>query len=735
MINTKNDNITQQFPITGMSCASCANAVEKTLQKVEGVAEASVNYANATATVHYSPKGLEAKILQQAVQAAGYDLVISDKETARHEAAEIKHAGQKTLLRNTILAFVFTLPIVALSMIWMNVPHAPFIMWALATPVVFVFGRQFFRNAWQQARHGSANMDTLVALSTAVAYFFSVFNTLFPSFWASRGLEVHVYYEAAALVITFILAGRLLEHRAKDSTAAAIKNLMGLAPEEVTQLLPDGSQQSVPISAVQKDDRLLAKPGEKIAVDGLVSSGNSFVNESMLTGEPVPVEKSEGKKVFAGTINQKGSLQYRAEEVGSNTVLSRIIEAVQQAQGSKAPVQKLVDKVASVFVPVVMGIAVVTLAVWLIFGGANGFSHGLLAMVTVLVIACPCALGLATPTAIIAGMGNGATHGILIKNAESLELAHKMDTLLLDKTGTITEGKPVVNNLVWESEHESGQSRDIFYSLEQQSEHPLAEALVEYLENKGAKKLEIQDFHSLTGEGISGKSSNETFLAISPAAAKKRGISISEKLKTQEKNWLQKATTVIYFANEKSCLAIAGISDSLKENSASAIQALQEAGMNIYMLTGDNAETAQAVAAATGIKNVRSGLLPADKARIVRDLQQEGNIVGMVGDGINDSEALASANVSIAMGAGSGIAMDVAAITLISSDLACYFPGHHFVAQNSPHHPAKSLLGVHLQRDWHSAGCRCALSCKRLPAKPHDSRCCHGPQQRECGAQ
>jgi Cu2+-exporting ATPase len=549
-------------------------------------------------------------------------------------------------------------------MFFMNIPYANYIMWALATPVM-VFGRQFFIGAWKQTKHGSANMDTLVALSTGVAYLFSVFNTLFPGYWHSRGLHPHVYFEAAAVVIAFILLGKLLEERAKGNTSSAIKKLMGLQPKTVTVVHDGGHEMEMPIEEVKIGHTILVKPGEKIAVDGTVTSGNSFVDESMISGEPVPVEKKPGEKVFAGTINQKGSLRFSADKVGGETVLAQIIKMVQQAQGSKAPVQRLVDKIAGIFVPVVIAIAFLSLGAWVVFGGDDGFTKGLMAMVTVLVIACPCALGLATPTAIMAGIGKGAENGILIKDAQSLELAKNVNAIVLDKTGTITQGKPSVTDILWLNDDNS--STPVLASLEKQSEHPLADAVVSFFGK--VNYLPVHHFQSITGFGAKAHIGTSTYYAGNASLLTTNNISISFPLQSAATTWLNQAKTVIYFADEKQALAVLAIADKIKETSAQAVSKLHELGIEVYMITGDNGSTARAIAEQAGIEHFEAEVLPAHKADFVKGLQQNGKVVAMVGDGINDSNALAEADVSIAMGKGSDIAMDVAKMTIISSDL------------------------------------------------------------------
>ena len=659
-----NKIIKQTFPVLEMSCAACAARVDKTLNKQPGVLSATVNYAAATATVEYDTSLCSPEALKTAIQKAGYDLIVDiqpqEPEEAEHTHTEKLH-HQKV---RTIWAILLSLPIALIGMFFMDIPYANYIMWILSTPVVFWLGRDFYINAWKQLKHRSANMDTLVANSTGIAYLFSIFNLFYPEFWLERGVQPHVYFEAASVIIAFILLGRLLEARAKDNTSAAIKKLIGLQPKTVTLLTPDGKQQEVSIEQIRVHDTLLVKPGEKIAVDGMVCEGNSYVDESMLSGEPVPVYKEKGSHVFAGTINQKGSFQFKAEKVGSDTMLAHIIHMVQEAQGSKAPVQKLVDKIAGIFVPVILSIALLSFVLWLILAPENGFTHGLLAAVTVLIIACPCALGLATPTAIMVGIGKGAEQGILIKDAESLETAKRIDTIVLDKTGTITEGQPTVNHMVWWNNSE--EVRNIFYSLEKLSEHPLANAVTYHLKGEF---LPLTQFESLTGQGVKACFNNQYYLAGNEQLLKTQGVRISSEQKETAVTFTHDAQTIIWFADEKQVLGIAAISDRIKETSREAISLLQQQGIDVVMLTGDNPSTAQAIARQAGINHYQAEVLPQQKAAYIKSLQQKGKCVAMVGDGINDSAALAQADLSIAMGKGSDIAMDVAKITLISSDL------------------------------------------------------------------
>ena len=708
------NTIQKTFPVMGMSCAACAARVDKALNHQPGVRHAAVNYAAATATVEYDSDCCDEASLQQAVQAAGYDLLIHTDEHTADEVEQAHRQKYQALKFRATWAIVLSLPIIVISMVFMDMPYAGLVTGILATPVVFWLGRSFYINAWKQLKHGAANMDTLVALSTGIAYLFSVFNLLFPDFWLSRGIEPHVYFEASSVIIAFILLGRLLEERAKGNTTSAIKKLMGLQPKTVTLVgneepylneelrmkneelgcaMPERPQEDssffIPHSSFSKDSSffilnssfkleqvlpghlLLVKPGERVPVDGTVVSGESYVDESMLSGEPVPVSKKAGAHVYAGTINQKGSFVFRAEQVGKNTLLAKIIHMVQDAQGSKAPVQKLADRIAGIFVPVIMGIALLSFAAWMVFDPTDGFTHGLLALVTVLIIACPCALGLATPTAIMVGIGKGAERGILIKDAESLERARRVNAVVLDKTGTVTEGHPQVTSLRWKNEDERPAAA--FYELEKLSEHPLAEAIVRYLENS-FPRLEknsspVRQFESLTGRGIRGIVGTTRYYAGNRRLLTEQGISVSPQLEEEAERLTAEAQTVIWLANEHEALAIAAIADRIKPTSRPAIDALQRQGIEVHLLTGDNESTARAIAAQAGIRHYHAGVLPQEKASFIARLQHEGKTVAMVGDGINDSAALAQADLSIAMGTGSDIAMDVAGITLLTGDL------------------------------------------------------------------
>lgn len=660
----KGKNIKNTYPVLGMSCASCAARVDKTLNDLSGVYQATVNYATAVAQVEYNPEVCSDAILQSAVQDAGYDLLVDTGEDVADKAEEIRLTRYRKIKRRTVAALLLSLPIMVISMFFEDISSLKYALWILATPVVFGLGREFYINAWRQLKHGTSNMDTLVAVSTGIAYTFSVFNLLFPDFWLSRGIEPHIYFEAASVIIAFILLGRLLEERAKQNTSSAIKKLIGLQPKTVT-IIVDSDERTVPITAVQKGDIILVKPGERIAVDGMVVTGESYVDESMLNGEPVPIHKQSGEKVFAGTINQKGTFRFIADKIGSDTMLAQIIRMVQDAQGSKAPVQKLVDRIARFFVPAIISISIIAFVAWIFLAPTNGFTNGLLAMVTVLIIACPCALGLATPTAIMVGIGKGAEKGILIKDAQSLELAQKIDTIILDKTGTITAGHPIVVESLWENDFEH--SRKILYSLEKLSEHPLSDAVVNTLQNE--KEISIDKFENVPGKGVKGVVGSQTYYAGNLSLLNDNHITIASHLQELANKWTQEAKTLVWFADSTQAIAAIALTDEIKQTSAQAISQLQEMGVEVYMLTGDNAISAQAISRKVGINHYKAGVLPNEKAQFIKELQANGKKVGMVGDGINDSAALAQADLSIAMGQGSDIAVDTAMATILSSDL------------------------------------------------------------------
>jgi Cu2+-exporting ATPase len=661
--------ISKTYPVTGMSCASCAARTESFVRKLAGIKNASVNFADNSIRVEFFPEEITPSEMKRAVQSIGYDIII-DETNSQELIEEAQNIHFKRSRINTVGAAVLSMPLLVIAMFFMDIPYADFIMMALATPVVFWFGRQFPVGAAKQLKHGTANMDTLVALSTGIAYVYSAAVTFFPQLFHKEGIESHVYFEASAVIITFILLGRLLEEKAKSKTSSALKKLIGLQSKTVTIVMPGGEYKEIPVSDVMPGNILIVRPGNKIPVDGTVTSGSSFVDESMISGEPVAVEKTPKSKVFAGTINQKGTFQFRAEKVGGDTLLAQIIKMVRDAQGSKAPIQHLADKIAGIFVPVVIAVALISGVAWLISGADNALTHSLLAIITVLIIACPCALGLATPTAIMVGIGKGADNGILIKDAESLEIAHKVNAVVLDKTGTITPGKPVVQSLIWKRDTEIDKYGKILHAIQKNSEHPLSEPLVHYLENDGIKSDSVPvRIESVSGVGIKAVVRGETFYAGNRKMMDNNNIVIDEDLLKIAETWQNEAKTVSFFSDSKHAVSVFAVSDNILDSSVEAVRQLHSMGIEVHLLTGDNRHAAGLVAEEMGIDSYKSEALPQDKQDFIKQLQQGGKVTAMVGDGINDSQALAQADVSIAMGKGSDIAMDIAKMTIISADL------------------------------------------------------------------
>ena len=654
------------YPVMGMHCAACANNVEKIVKKQEGVEDASVNLAAAVLTVDFNSDVVSPEQLKDAVMKIGFDLII-DEDNSMEEQEEAEHSYYEQLQRKTVVAWIFALPVAFMGMFFMDFPGINWWMLVLSLPVLFYSGHAFYVNAWKQAKHFTSNMDTLVALSTSIAFLFSLFNTLYPRFWYEQGLEPHVYYEAATVIIAFVLVGKLMEEKAKGKTSMAIRKLMGLQPK-TARILRDGKEEDILISELKKGDKVSVRPGERVPVDGLIVEGDTFIDESMISGEPIPVEKKLNDKVLAGTINQNGAFVMSAEKVGRETVLAQIIRMVQEAQGSKAPVQRIVDKVTAVFVPTVLAIAILTFIVWMIVGGVDDFSYAMLSAVSVLVIACPCALGLATPTALMVGIGKGAEAHILIKDAVALEQMRKVDTVVLDKTGTVTEGRPTVTGWLhdagWVNEH-----KGILYAAELKSEHPLALAIVEELKKDGNKPAIIDSFESRTGRGIVVTRGGKTYWAGSHRLLNDFGAKVSDLLKSMVEEYERSGKSLVYFGEESTLLAVIVISDKVKPTSIQAVKQMQAEGKYVVLLTGAGHLTAQNVAGEINANRFIAEALPDDKENVIKELQREGRVVAMVGDGINDSQALARADVSIAMGKGTDIAMDVAMVTLMTSDL------------------------------------------------------------------
>lgn len=597
-------------------------------------------------------------------------LSISDIEKIidGEDIVDIYNHNLSGLKKNCIYAMLFCIPLLVIAILFNKINYANYIMWVLATPVVIIFGKQFFIKAWKQIRYFTTNVDTLVALSTGTAYIVSVFNTFYPSFWAGKGLEAYVYFEVSAVIVAFVLLGRYLEYKAKRNITVAIKQLIGLQPSTAT-VFKDGQLIKTPIKDIRIGDEIFVRPGERIAVDGKITRGGSFINESMISGEAMPVEKNEGKKVYAGTVNEANSFYFEAYKVGRNTLIGQIVKMVQDGESSRIPVIKAVDKVSSIFIPIIGITAIVTFFTWLLFSPDDGFTQGLSSMIAVLIMACPCALGLATPTAIMAGIDNGAANGILIKGDEALENAKKLTAVVLDKTGTITEGIFRVTDMKWLTEA-TPELKGILYRIESYSEHPLANAVRTYIRDDMRAEPDMK-VSSLSGRGLMGETVSRKYYVGTSKLLEEYQVEISDK----EKKWIdretEKSNTIVLFACETALLAIIAITDAVKETSLSAIDRMKRAGLKLYMLTGDSKRSADMTAGKAGIdtENVMAGALPAGKAAFIKALREQGETVAMTGDGINDVGALAMADVSVAMGKGSDIAMEVAQVTVVSSDL------------------------------------------------------------------
>ena len=659
--------IKRNFKVEGMHCASCASSVESMLDSMGGVNRAQVNFADESVFVEYDKEKVAPSRMKEAVQKIGYDLVIDQKTDLDKEAAKEKEKLNKAG-KKAFLAIGFSIPVFVISMFLPELPFRNWILLGLTLPVITWFGREFFQIAWKQARHGTTNMDTLVALGTGAAFLFSLFNTIFPEYLLSRGITPHVYYEAAAVIISLILLGRYFETRAKSRTSDSIKRLMGLQVK-TAKVLRDGEEIEIPVDQVGVDDIVQVRPGEKIPVDGRIVQGYSSVDESMITGEPLPVEKGKGDQVIGATLNKTGSFQIQAEKVGSDTVLSQIIQMVREAQGSKAPVQKLADRIAAIFVPVVIAIAIVSAVIWYFTGPSPQLTYAFVTLVTVLIIACPCALGLATPTALMVGIGKGAEQGILIKDATILEKVNRIDSIVVDKTGTITTGKPVVSNMKWMTDVQDDKLLDLVYTIETRSEHPLAEAITEYLQGRARNGYDVKEFDYVIGQGIQATYGDDELLIGSQRLMQNKNIKIPQELIEGVKQDGEGLASQVFVARNGRLELLFSVEDEIKPTSVKAIKGLREAGIEVHMMTGDNDLVAGYVADKTGIENYRAGVMPQDKLEYVKKLQHEGHRVAMVGDGINDSPALAQADIGIAMGKGTDVAIESAQITLVKGDL------------------------------------------------------------------
>ncbi|MEI3648381.1 MAG: heavy metal translocating P-type ATPase [Dolichospermum lemmermannii FEM_B0920] len=668
--------------LKGMSCASCANNIEQAILAVAGVIDCHVNFGAEQVTINYEPKQTNLAKIQAAIVDAGYSSFQLETEGEDTAEAAIKLAAERELILKLTTGIVMSIILFFGSLPMMTGLHLPFVPkffhnpWfqlVLTTPVEFWCGGSFFRNAWKSLKRRTATMDTLIALGTGTAYFYSLFVTLFPGMFISQGLEIHVYYEVAAMVVTLILLGRFFEHRAKGQTSEAIHKLMGMQAK-IARVIRDDLEMDIPINKVIVNDLILVRPGEKIPVDGEVIDGNSTVDEAMVTGESVPVKKQPGDEVIGSTINKTGSFKFKATRVGKDTFLAQIVKLVQEAQGSKAPIQRLADQVTGWFVPAVIVIAILTFMIW--FSITANFTLAMMTMVGVLIIACPCALGLATPTSVMVGTGKGAENGILIKSAESLELAHKINIIVVDKTGTLTQGKPTVTDFITIKGTANGNELQLLKlaaSVEHKSEHPLAEAVVKYTINQAVSLADVKNFAAIVGSGVQGIVYDQLVQVGTQRWFTELGID-TDVLEPHQTIWENEGKTVIWLALNGKSEAIMAITDALKPSSLIAVKALQKLGLEVVMLTGDNQKTAQTIANQVGITQVFAQVRPDQKAAMIKSLQQKkvGNkfkIVAMVGDGINDAPALAQADVGIAIGTGTDVAIAASDITLISGDL------------------------------------------------------------------
>ncbi|WP_308418677.1 heavy metal translocating P-type ATPase [Hymenobacter lutimineralis] len=674
---------TATLNIEGMTCASCSNFVEKALSRTPGVQRATVNLASEKATIEYLPDQIDRAGLKAAVEQAGYgvhepaapaspNVLASDQELDQRKAAAYQKLKRRFQVAVGLAVVIMPLSMLMLWPRMMNLIPTPvlnYVLLALTLPVLLYSGREFYVSAWNGLRHRTASMDTLIAVGTGAAFLYSLAATLIPHWFMQRGLMPEVYYDTTATIIALILLGKVLESRAKSKTSAAIKALMGLQAK-TARVVRGGQEVDVPIEQVVPGDEVVVRPGEKVATDGVLLSGHSAVDESMLTGESLPVEKQEGDNVFGATLNKTGSFRFRVTKVGAETMLAQIVKLVEEAQGSRAPIQQLADKVSAVFVPVVVMVAIVTFVLWFDFAPeATRLPLALVNFVAVLIIACPCALGLATPTAIMVGTGKGAEHGVLIRNAEALEKAEKVTTVLLDKTGTITRGEPSVTDFVPVNGDDAVRLLPLLAAVERQSEHPLAEAVVRYADAQGTPVLTATAFQAFEGRGAGATVNGQALLLGNRRLLDEHRVPVTAAAEQAAAQLLGQAKTVLYAALGGQVVALFGVADTVRESSRAAIQALQAEGIEVVMMTGDNPQTAAKVAEQVGIKRYFAEVLPADKAGKVKELQAEGRTVAMVGDGINDAPALAQADIGLAMGGGTDVAMEAAGITLMRSDL------------------------------------------------------------------
>jgi len=661
---------TLSFHVSGMHCASCASNTTRKLNKTLGVIEASVNYANEQAKVVFDSKQISSQEIAKTVSSLGYTAHIE----ANENIADEERAKELASLKNKLIISGILAVVLMLSMIpgLPKIFHNPWLLWLLATPVQFWAGRRFYKGAWSGLKNKTTNMDTLVALGTSVAYFYSVIATVFGDWFARQGIETHVYFEASAAIITFILLGKFLEIRAKAQTSSAIKELLNLQAK-IAFVKKDDQWLEIPVADVKVNDILLVKPGQKIPVDGEIIKGQTSIDESMVTGESLPVAKTIDDEVVGATINQSGSIEIKATKVGSETMLANIIRLVKEAQGSRPPIQALVDTIAAYFVPTVIVIAIITFVVWMLVGPEPRFLFALVSMINVLIIACPCALGLATPTSLMVGMGKGARLGILIKDAQALEVANKIKAVVFDKTGTLTEGKPKVQEAIFIDKAQQQMILSSLKATEELSHHPLAGALVKFAQNnldKKIKSLLVSNFQDVSGKGIQAFIGKKQILIGNEKFLVEEKVELTLPIRQQATALKDKGQTVVFMSVNRKLVALFGIADSLKKTSSAVVESLRKDGIISIMLTGDNQQTALAIAKAVSIEKVVAEVLPIDKEKMIRELRKKYSVVAMVGDGINDAPALATADVGIAMGGGTDVAIESAGITLLRSDIS-----------------------------------------------------------------
>ena len=652
------------FPVGGMTCAACVARVEEALSGVTGVVSASVNLASEKATVEYV-EGTEYADLKQAVARAGYELE-QEAETLE-DVTSAARREVRSVRNRLIVAAALAIPIFALM--WVpDFTGKLFLLWALATPVQFWAGWRYYRGMWGALRHRTADMNTLIAVGTSAAYFYSVVAVLFPGLFAAEALERNVYFDTSAMIITLITLGKFLEARAKGQTSAAIKKLIGMQPK-VALVVRNGEEKEIPIEEVQVGDLILVRPGERVPVDGIMREGHSSLDESMVTGESFPVEKNVGDEVIGATINKTGSFRFEATKVGKDTTLAQIIRLVDEAQGSKAPIQRLADVIASYFVPIVLSIAIITFIVWYFVGPAPVLTFALLNFVAVLIIACPCALGLATPTAIMVGTGKGAENGVLIRSAEALERAHKIDTVMLDKTGTLTAGEPKVTDVIAAQSSSREEVLRLAASVERGSEHPLGEAIVRAATEMMLELFPVSEFNAVPGHGVEASVDDRRLLLGNLRLVEDRKLALNG-LGEEAGRLREQGKTVMFLGVDSQVVGVIAVADTIKPDAAEAVARLKRMGISVVMLTGDNRRTAEAIAREAGVDRILAEVLPEHKAQEVKNLQAEGKVVAMVGDGINDAPALAQADVGIAIGTGTDVAMETGDVTLIRGELS-----------------------------------------------------------------